>query len=61
MNLIGVATKAGTTGPDMEKLLTSGEGSLLLAARIGTTSRNISEFIDGRAASAGIAAALGTN
>jgi len=59
MSYIGIAAKAGTISTNIEKLITQGEGSPGLAARIGTTSSNITAFVGGRA-SPGIAAALGT-
>jgi hypothetical protein len=59
MSLIGIAGCAGTTNSNLQKLIGSGEGSPGLAARLGTTTRNITGFING-AASPGIARLLGT-
>jgi hypothetical protein len=59
MSLIGIAQKAGTTSSNIQKLISTGQGSPSLAARIGTTTTNITAFVDGRA-SASIAMALGT-
>ena len=59
MSLIGVAGRAGTTSSYLEKLIATGEGSPSLAGRLGTTTRNITEFVNG-AASPGIARLLGT-
>jgi len=59
MSLIGVAVKAGTLSTNLEKLIRSGQGSSGLAARIGTTSSNLTAFVNGTA-SPGIAHALGT-
>jgi hypothetical protein len=59
MSLIGIASQAGTTSSNIEKLINTGQGSAGLAGQIGTTSSNITNFVKGRA-SAGIASALGT-
>lgn len=59
MSYIGIASKAGTTSTNIEKLIHKGEGSPSLGSRIGTTSSNITAFINGKA-SPGIAKALGT-
>lgn len=59
MSLAGIASKAGTTSSNLKKLISKGEGSPSLAQRIGTTSTNLTGFVDGRA-SPGIAKALGT-
>lgn len=59
MSLAGIAMRAGSTSANIEKLIATGQGSPGLAARIGTTSDNITRFVAGRA-SAGIAMALGT-
>lgn len=59
MSLIGIAQKAGTTSSNIQKLISTGQGSPSLAERLGTTSSNITAFIDGRA-SPSIAQALGT-
>ena len=59
MSLIGIASRAGTTSANVEALLRNGVGCPGLAARIGTTTNGLTEFITGKA-SPGIAAALGT-
>lgn len=59
MSYVGIAAKAGTISSNIEKLISRGEGSPGLAGRIGTTSSNITAFVNGRA-SPGIAVALGT-
>jgi len=59
MSYIGIAQKAGAISTNIQKLISLGEGSPNLAQRIGTTSGNITAFVNGRA-SVGIAAALGT-
>ena len=59
MSLIGIASQAGTTSSNIEKLIRSGQGSAGLASQIGTTSSNITNFVNGRA-SVGLASALGT-
>lgn len=59
MSYIGIAQKAGTISTNIQKLISRGEGSPMLAGRIGTTSGRITEFVAG-CASMGIAAALGT-
>ena len=59
MSYVGIAAKAGTISNNIEKLISRGEGSPGLAARIGTTSSNITAFINGHASPA-IATALGT-
>lgn len=51
--------RAGSTSASITKLIADGTGSPGLAARIGTTSANITAFVAGRA-SPGIARALGT-
>ena len=60
MNLVGVASKAGVNTTCMENLINKGKGSVRLASRIGTSSSNITKFIEGTV-SPGIAAALGTS
>ncbi|GAW96732.1 MULTISPECIES: hypothetical protein [Colwellia] len=59
MSYVGIARNAGTISTNIEKLIRSGEGSPGLSKRIGTTSTNITAFINGKA-SLGIAKALGT-
>ena len=59
MSLIGIAGYAGTTTGNLQKLIAAGEGSPNLAARLGTTTRNITDFING-AASPSLAKLLGT-
>ncbi len=59
MSFVGIASKAGTTSTNVEKLIQKGEGSAGFASRIETTSSNITAFINGKA-SPGIASALGT-
>ena len=59
MSYVGIASKAGTTSTNIEKLIRNGEGSPSLSRNIGTTSTNITDFINGRA-NPGIAKALGT-
>ncbi|MBL7032028.1 MAG: hypothetical protein ISR97_02470 [Nitrospira sp.] len=60
MNLVGIASKAGVRSACMLNLIYAGEGSVRLAKRIGTSSKNITKFIEGTV-SPGIAAAIGTN
>jgi hypothetical protein len=59
MSLIGIAGCAGTTTRNLQKLIATGVGSAGLAVRLGTTSRNITDFING-VASPSIAKLLGT-
>lgn len=59
MSFIGIASQAGTTSTNIEKLINAGKGSPGLASSIGTTSSGITDFVNGRA-SPGIAHALGT-
>ena len=59
MSLIGIADKAGTTSSNIVKLINTGQGSPMLASRIGTTSQGITDFVNGRVPIS-IAQALGT-
>jgi hypothetical protein len=59
MSLAGIASQAGTSSTNIERLIQTGQGSPGLAAQIGTTASNITDFVVGRA-SPGIAKALGT-
>lgn len=59
MNLVGVASRAGVNPTCLENLINKGDGSILLAKRIGTSRANITKFIEGTV-SPGIAEALGT-
>jgi hypothetical protein len=59
MSLIGIAGCAGTTTSNLQKLIATGVGSASLAVRLGTTTRNITGFVNG-VASPSIAKLLGT-
>ena len=60
MNLVGVASKAGVNPTCLMNLIYTGQGSIRLANRIGTSRANITKFIEGTVSS-GIAAAIGTS
>lgn len=59
MGYAGIASQAGTTSENVEKLIRTGEVTAGLAGTIGTTSANLTAFVNGKA-SAGIASAMGT-
>lgn len=59
MSFVGIASKAGTTSTNIEKLIRTGVGTPGLSSRLKTTTTNINAFINGKA-SPSIAKALGT-
>lgn len=59
MGYAGIASQAGTTSANIEKLIRTGEATPGLASTIETTSANLTAFVNGKA-SPGIASAMGT-
>ncbi|PKG39089.1 hypothetical protein [Psychromonas sp. Urea-02u-13] len=48
MSYVGIASKAGTTTGNIKKLLHTGHACPSVSRRLGTTSANITAFINGK-------------